>query len=908
MNMVNEAVLDLANKISRKERGKKGEILSTDPEYMILEPIVTTEMAEVAMQMGFRIPMSAEELAPKCGKSLEDTKRLCDELADAGVCFVNKKDGVDKYWYDTWIPGIMEMMVNKYSNVEKYPQIGRAMEAYGRVRGPMTAGAFPVGKGLMRVIPIEKSIMGETRRADYEEISKYLNENDIFTVSNCSCRSTREIMGEGCGHLKEDMCIQMGHAAEYYIRTGRGRQITREEAFEIIKRAEENGLMHQIPNIDGGNKTHAICNCCGCGCLSLRTAEMFKNTDMVRSNYISKVDQEKCMACGECVENCPVGALKLGQKVPTVKPLPKFRKPDLPSNTNWTADKWNPDYRINRKVSLSTGTSPCKAECPAHIGVQAYIKLASEGRYGEALELIKKENPFPAVCGRICSKRCEAGCTRNGLDEPVAVDDIKKFIADQDLNAAHRYVPRKRHEYGKKIAIVGAGPAGLSCAYYLAIDGYKVTVFEKEQMLGGMLTLGIPSFRLEKDVINSEIDVLRELGVEFKTGVEVGKDVTIAELRKQGFKGFYLAIGAQAGRKLGIEGEDAEGVFSGVDFMRRVNLGEKIELPGKVVVIGGGNVAIDVARTAARVGSTGVTMFSLESRAEMPASADEIVEAEEEHIGIDNGWGPVRIVTENGKVTGVEFRKCVSVFDENRRFSPKFDDKTTKIVEADYVIASIGQAIDWGKLLEGTKVELKPNKGPVADAITYQTAEGDIFVGGDVFTGPRFAIDAIAAGKEGAISLHRYVQNGQSLVMGRLKRNYIPLNKDNVDLDGYDNIPRQKAAHSHDAAHSMAAAKSFRDTRGTFTPDQIKTEASRCLACGATYADENMCVGCGLCTTVCKFEAISLVRKYDEAGVDFRELKPHIVKNVLKRKVRIAARNITRPIDNLIHGGAPAEF
>ncbi|OQA64673.1 MAG: NAD-dependent dihydropyrimidine dehydrogenase subunit PreT [Spirochaetes bacterium ADurb.Bin269] len=326
-----------------------------------------------------------------------------------------------------------------------------------------------------------------------------------------------------------------------------------------------------------------------------------------------------------------------------------------------------------------------------------------------------------------------------------------------------------------------------------------------------------------------------------------------------------------------------------------------------MVVIGGGNVAIDVARTAARVGSTGVTMFSLESRAEMPASADEIVEAEEEHIGIDNGWGPVRIVTENGKVTGVEFRKCVSVFDENRRFSPKFDDKTTKIVEADYVIASIGQAIDWGKLLEGTKVELKPNKGPVADAITYQTAEGDIFVGGDVFTGPRFAIDAIAAGKEGAISLHRYVQNGQSLVMGRLKRNYIPLNKDNVDLDGYDNIPRQKAVHSHDAAHSMAAAKSFRDTRGTFTPDQIKTEASRCLACGATYADENMCVGCGLCTTVCKFEAISLVRKYDEAGVDFRELKPHIVKNVLKRKVRIAARNITRPIDNLIHGGAPAQ-
>lgn len=895
--MVNEMVLDLANKISRKERGKKGEILATDPEYMILEPVVTTEMAEVAMCLAFREPRSAEDLSPLCGKPVEETHRLLLELADAGVCFVNVKDGQDKFWYDTWIPGVMEMMVNKYSNVEKYPQIGRAMEAYGRVRGPATAGIFPVGKGLMRVIPIEKAIMGETRRASYEEVSKYLNENDLFTVSNCSCRSTREIMGEGCGHLKEDMCIQMGHAAEYYIRTGRGRQISREEAFQIIKRAEENGLMHQIPNIDGGNKTHAICNCCGCGCLSLRTAEMFHNTDMVRSNYVSRVDQEKCMACGECVEACPVGALKLGQKIGTKSPLPRYRKPDLPSNTVWTAERWNADYRTNRKLVVSTGTSPCKAECPAHIGVQGYIKLASEGRYTEALELIKRENPFPAVCGRICSKRCEAGCTRNGLDEAVAVDDIKKFIADQDLCAERRYMPKKAHDYGKKIAIVGAGPAGLSCAYFLALDGYAVTVFEKEGILGGMLTLGIPSFRLEKDVISAEIDILRDLGVEFRTGVEVGKDVSLKELRAQGFKGFYLAIGAQAGRRLGIEGEDAEGVVTGVDFMRSVNLGKKPKLSGKVVVIGGGNVAIDVARTAARVGASSVSMYCLESRKEMPAALDEIAEAEEEKVGIHNSWGPKRILVENGRVKGVEFRRCTAVFDKDRKFNPSFDEADTMVVEADYVLSSIGQAIEWGGLLEGSKVELKPNKGVLADALTYQTAEPDVFVGGDVLTGPRFAIDAIAAGKEGAISLHRYVQNGQSLVMGRLKRDYIPLNKDNVDFDGFDNIPRQRVAHA-----SQAEA-SFRDGRGTFTPEQIRIEAERCLTCGATYVDETMCVGCGLCTTRCKFEAIGLVRKYDAAGVDFRDLKPVIVKNVLKRKVRIAARNVARPFSNLVHGG-----
>jgi NADPH-dependent glutamate synthase beta subunit-like oxidoreductase/formate hydrogenlyase subunit 6/NADH:ubiquinone oxidoreductase subunit I len=888
---VKERVLDLANKISNKKRGTKAEIKPTDPEYMILEPIVSEEMAEVAMSLAFRTPRSAEEVAPLCAKSVEETHALLMELADSGVCFVNVKEGVDEFWYDTWIPGIMEMMVNKYSNVEKYPQIGRAMEAYGRVRGPMTAGVFPVGTGLMRVIPIEKAIMGETRRASYEEISKYLEENEIFTVSNCSCRSTREIMGEGCGHLKEDMCIQMGHAAEYYIRTGRGRRITREEAYGIIARAEENGLMHQIPNIDGGGKTHAICNCCGCGCLSLRTAEMFSNTDMVRSNYLSRVQPEKCMACGECVEACPVGALKLGQKIRAKKPLPRLRAPDLPTNTEWTPERWNPDYRLNRKVALETGTSPCKAECPAHIGVQGYIRLASEGRYAEALELIKRENPFPAVCGRICSKLCEAGCTRGGLDEPVAVDDIKKFIADQDLRAEHRFVPKKRHEYGLKIAVVGSGPAGLACAYFLALDGYRVTVFEKEKRLGGMLTLGIPSFRLEKGVIDAEIDILRELGVEFKPGFEVGRDVTLKELRAQGYKGFYLAIGAQAGRSLGIEGEEGEGVLSGVDFMRHVNLGEKIPLPGKVLVIGGGNVAIDVARTAARVGSASVGLFCLESREEMPAAPEEIAAAEEEKVSIDNSWGPKRVILERGRVKAVEFKKCLSVFDENHRFSPKYDESVTRIVDADFVLSSIGQAIEWGALLEGSSVELKPNGGVVADPLTYQTAEGDVFVGGDVYTGPRFAIDAIAAGKEGAISLHRFVQKGQSLVLGRLRRDYPPLDQDNVDLGGFDKAPRQKAA----SLAAGAGRDSFRDDRGTFTPEQIRKEAARCLSCGAAAVDETMCVGCGMCATKCRFDAISLERKYDGEGVDYRDLKPIIIRSVLKRKLRIAGRKLTRP-------------
>lgn len=881
-------VLELANKISRKKMGAKNGITVNDPEYKILEPVVTNEMAEVALQLEFRQPMTAGEIAEKCGKSVEETSKLLWELAMAGVCFVNKIDGVDKYWHDTWVPGIMEMMVNNKENVRKYPQIAKAFEEYGRAKGPATAGNFPVGIGLMRVIPIEKAIEGESRRASYEEVSRYLNENDIFTVSDCSCRTSREIMGEGCGHLKEDMCIQMGHAAEYYIRTGRGRQITREEAFEIIKRAEENGLVHQIPNTDGSGKTHAICNCCGCSCFSLRTAEMFLNPDMVRSNYVSKVDSTKCVGCGECVEACHVNALRLGQKLCSKTPIEEFKRAVLPYDTEWGPEHWNPDYRFNRQEVVNTGTAPCKTECPAHIAIPGYIKLASQGRYTEALELIKHENPFPAVCGRICPRRCESACTRGDIDDPIAIDEIKKFIAEQDLNKEIRFKPKVMHNYGKKIAVVGAGPAGLSCAYYLALDGYKVTVFEKQRTPGGMLTFGIPNFRLEKDVVNAEIDILKELGVEFKTGVEVGRAVSLKDLREQGYEAFYLAIGAQAGRKLRIEGEEAEGVIAGVDFLRNISLGDKTTLEGNVIVIGGGNVAIDVARTAVRVGASKVSMFCLESREQMPALEEEIEEALEEDIAINNSWGPKRIVTENGRAVGVEFKRCTSVFDENGKFNPVYDEEDTIFIAADRVLISIGQAIDWGGLLDGSKLELNPNKTIKADSFTFQTSEPDVFAGGDAVTGPKFAIDAIALGKQGAISIHRYVHPGQSLTIGRSKREYRALDKENVDFGGYDSSPRQKAEH----LSTTKSKETFRDLRGVFTEEQVRKETERCLSCGATVVDDFLCVGCGVCTTKCKFDAITLVRKYDAQGVEFQEIKPVVVKHILKRKGRIAIKKV----------------
>ncbi len=886
----NEKVMALANMLGRKDPKKNG-YKWDDPEYVILEAGVDDDMAEVGLAMGYYTKRTAKEIAKIMGKSEEYCHEQMMKLAVYGTCFVNVIDGVDTFWHaESWIPGIMEMIVNNLDVVKKYPVVAYAMEAYGRVRGPMSAGMFPPGIGLMRVIPIETAIEGNSRRASYEEVSKYLNDNTIFSCSPCSCRTDREAMGEGCGHLKEDMCIQMGHAAEYYIRTGRGREITRDEAFEIIKRAEENGLMHQIPNIDGSGKTHAICNCCGCSCLSLRSGTMYKNVDMVRSNYVSKVDKEKCVACGQCVENCPMNAMKLGQKLCSNGPVTEdITTTYTPRNNNWTEEDWNTDYRINRQEVVDTGTSPCKTSCPAHIAVQGYIKLAAQGKYTEALELIKMENPFPAVCGYVCNKRCEDACTRGDLDEPIAIDDIKRFIADQDLNKETRFIPKKRHNYSdKKIAVIGSGPAGLSCAYYLAIDGYDVTVFEKEKVVGGMLTLGIPSFVLEKKIVEAEIDILRELGVTFKTGVEVGKDITLDQLRKDGYRAFYLAIGAQKGRKIGVEGEDYERVISGIEFLSRVNQDEKETVSGKVVVIGGGNVAIDVARVAVRAGGKKVSMFCLENREQMPALDEEIEIAESEDITINNSWGPKRIIGENGKVTGIEFMRCISVFDENRRFAPKYDENDTTIVEADYVLLSVGQSIDWSGILNGSKAVLNPNNTIKVDDITYQTDQADLFAGGDAVTGPRFAIDAIAAGKQAAISIHRFVQVGQDLMIGRSRRKYIELDKKAVIIDSFDTSPRQRAAK----IDGQQSKKTFRDIRTSLTEEQMKKETERCLGCGATVVDEYMCVGCGMCATKCKFEAITLERVYDGKGVEFLGIKKAILPHVITRKVKIGVKKI----------------
>ena len=867
--------------------GMMNKIDANAPEYYSLAGSVSDEECDFILSLGLRRIRTDAYVAKKLGWDMDRVHRVGDHLGYLGTLRVDffEQDGHYEYFCPIFAPGLLEIMVVS-PNALEHPEIRRAFNQYTHDRLQNMGPMIPDGYGLMRVIPIERALPKDEKPDPRDTLSYYLDKYDYYSVGQCSCRVSRTQMGEGCGHMADDRCIKLGKAAKFFVRTGKDRAISREELETIMHNCEEEGLMHCIPNIESirdGNTT-AICDCCGCACFGLRPVEEFKTTDAVASNYRCVVEAANCVACGKCVEYCPTNAIKLGVKL-NQKCETKVAFAKGLGNHGASAIR-NPDYRFTRNdVIPETGTAPCKTYCPAHIGIQGYIKMASEGRYKEALALIKHENPFPAVCGRICNHPCELHCTRASVDQAIAIDDIKKAIAERELTPEGRFLPWKRHDYSdKKIAIIGGGPAGLSCAYYLLQDGYEVTVFEKEDKLGGMLTLGIPAFRLEKDVVEAEIDIIREMGCHFRTGVEVGKDITIPELRKQGFNGFFIAIGAQASRHLGLEGEDHPDILGGIDFLRAVNLGKGARFDGEnVIVVGGGNVAMDVARTALRQGAAKIDLYCLESRDEMPSAKEELAEAEAEGIVIHNSYGPKVILRDGDKLNGITFRKCLSVRDAEGRFNPSFDDNDLIDAKASHILLAIGQSFDYGKLLEGTKVQLGRGNTILADPFTLQTTDPDIFAGGDVHRGARFAIEAIAEGKQAAISLHRYVQPGQLLDAGRNHREFKALDVENMELDGFDKAPRQIPQSR------PIDVTSFKDNRGILTEEQIKKEAARCLSCGKAIVDPNMCVGCGQCVIKCQFDAAHLVKKSTIYAKDFDALLPRAVGHTIKRGIKIAA-------------------
>ena len=876
-------ILALASKISLESLTYTG-ITYGDPEYRILDPIVDDDMCSVMMRMRLETDFSAEDLAKKTRKSLDFVQTQCDKLVKAGVIRTRVRSGVLCYYYPIWVPGIMEGILSNREQCDAHPELGACFEEYTRIRVGMLAPVLGNGVNFMRVMPVMSAIENDTHKASYDEISTLIEKAWAISVGPCSCRRSRRLMGEGCGHLEEDMCLYLNDNAISFSKNGEHRLITKEEAYEILRRAEDNGLVHEVNQALGFDDVTAICNCCGCSCYALRIAELFRSPNGVSSNFIARVDKDKCVACGQCVENCQTNAVRLGQKhCLTDSHISDAYASD--KEIPWDKKSYNIDYRTTRTDTMPSGTAPCKAECPAHVPVQGYIKLAAQGRYTEALELIKKENPFPAVCGRICNKACEDACTRGSVDAPIAIDDIKKFIAGKDLEAEHRFVPKMVNQTGKpyeeKIAVIGSGPAGLTCAYYLALKGYPVTVFEKEKELGGMLTLGIPSFRLEKDVIRAEIDILRDLGVQFKTGVAVGTDITLDALRAEGFKAFYLAVGASRGAKLRCPGEELPGVMTGIDFLRAVNLDEAPAIGTSVAVIGGGNVAIDVARAAVRLGAE-VTVVYRRDRDSMPAADDEIAEAAEEGVSFRFLASPAEILGD-GKAETLKIELM-----ELRGGKPA-GTGVYETMSVSAVISAVGQEIE----LNGISVDTGA-KGTVTVSLpSFQTSEADVFAGGDVVTGPKFAIDAIAAGKEGAISIHRYVHPGQSQVIGRDHRDYKAMNPATagVAIDGFDTAPRQKAS----GGSAKDAEKTFRDLRGTLTEEQLKTETRRCLDCGTAVVDESLCVGCGICTTKCKFDAIRLEKVTDYAGTPYFKALLGAAGNAPAALAKLVVKKVARP-------------
>lgn len=895
-----EPIAKLGKKITDRIPQKLGlkKITRNDPEYWGLAGVLTDEEALLALKLGVRKPKTLSEIVKISGLEEKKCEALLEEMSRKGLLEYNWENAAHEKQYvlPMYVPGCAEFFNMNAKILESNPEMGTFFEHMSRLPLEKITPFVPEGgAGIgMHVIPVEKAIEMENESVDLEHISYWLSKYEgKYAASPCSCRRSRLTHDEGCADDPEGWCVAVGDMADYVVETQKdGRYISKEEALDIFRQAEENGFVHQITNIDGKDKIFAICNCNVNVCYALRTSQLFNTPNMSRSAYIAKVEKQNCVACGKCVEACPAGAVKLGQKLCDKEGCEiTYPRMPLPGDQPWGEHMWTHNYRdVNRINCYDTGTAPCKTACPAHIGIQGYLQLAKEGRYEDALALIKKDNPLPAVCGHVCNRRCEDACTRGTIDEAVAIDEVKRFIAERDLNAETRFIPKKtipslKGGFEEKIAIIGAGPAGLSCAYFLALTGYKPTIFEKNAEPGGMLRYGIPSYKLEKDLLAAEIDVIRQLGVEIRCGVEVGKDVTIEDLREQGYKGFYAAIGCQRGRKPGISGENAEGAYAAVDFLREAGAKESFALEGDVVVVGGGNVAIDAARISSRCTDAKISMFCLEAREKMPASNEEIEEALEEGIELNCGWGPKEVLEEDGHVSGVVFKKCTRVFDAQGRFSPEYDENDTVTIPCRHVIFSVGQAIDWGHMLDNLHVELRPNGGALANKLTYQTSEPDIFVGGDVYTGPKFAIDAIAAGREGAVSLHRYVHEHCTLTIGRNRRDFIELDKENIKVETYDSSSRQIPPK----ADIKEQAKTFRDLSQSLTEEQVKKETSRCLSCGASVVDPNKCIGCGVCTTKCMFDAIHLHREIPGASImrASEDKLKYILPNMVKQSIKV---------------------
>lgn len=537
------------------------------------------------------------------------------------------------------------------------------------------------------------------------------------------------------------------------------------------------------------------------------------------------VNLKKCNACGDCIEKCPVL-------------IPSEFEEKLSDRT--IIHKLYPQAIPGAVAISKVSRPPCVLTCPAGVNGQAYMALTAKGRFLEALEVIRRNNPFPSVCGRVCHHPCEAECNRKELDEAVAINPVKRFLSDWAIAHEDSPIEQITVDHNKpKVAIVGAGPAGLACALDLVKKGYPVTVFEAEEKAGGMMRWGIPEYRLPREILDYDINRILSLPIELKTGVKLGKDFTLTNLKTQGYKAVFLGLGAPKSRYINIPGADLKGIYGALDFLRDVNSGKRPKLGNKVVIIGGGNVAIDAAMCAKRLGAGSVELFCLESNEEMPAHKWEIEDACSEGISINCSWGPKEFIGEGGKVTGLTFKACTCVFDEDKKFNPKYDESILTQIDADTIILAIGQAPDADFL---AKDGLELTRGWIkSDPLTLETNVAGVFAGGDAVTGPKSVVEAIEHGHRAAESIERYL-TGISLKEGREKEKSEP-----APLPQYKNFP--KLARHYERKLSVDQRKGFEEINFTLTEEEAIAEAMRCLQCG-------LCCECLACVAACPAEAI----------------------------------------------------